>query len=271
VLIPIVILAKYIGLEAKDFATNYDTLKLQFLTWIDTVVTKLNGYGFSITSSELKDMIEKTNISGIVKTLFVQAKNQFSKILLILFMVAFMLMESKSLYSKMLKVTKDTDGDIEDSMKIIEKIKAYFLIKAKTSLITAILALLVLWFYGVKYALLWATLAFFLNFIPVIGSILAALPPVILAFVDQGATTGVWVGFWYLIINVVIGNILEPKIMGEGLGLSALVIFLSMNFWGWMFGPAGMILSVPLTMGVQFLFSRYKETKPVALFLSDYK
>ena len=188
-----------------------------------------------------------------------------------MFMVAFMLMESHNLYNKMLKIMHDTGGDIKDSMEIIEKIKAYFLIKAKTSLITAFLAFIVLWVYDVKYALLWSTLAFFLNFIPVIGSILAAIPPVVLAFVDQGAMTGLWVGVWYLAINTIVGNILEPKIMGDGLGLSPLVIFLSMNFWGWMFGPAGMILSVPLTMGVQFLFSKYKETRGAALFLSDYK
>ena len=75
----------------------------------------------------------------------------------------------------------------------------------------------------------------------------------------------------FVIINMVIGNILEPRIMGKGLGLSAVVIFLSMTFWGWIFGPAGMMLSVPLTMGLQFLFAQYQETKWVAFMLSDYE
>ena len=70
---------------------------------------------------------------------------------------------------------------------------------------------------------------------------------------------------------IIIGNILEPHIMGRGLGLSSLTIFLSMIFWGWMFGPAGMILSVPLTMGIQFLFDQYEETKWLAFMLGDYK
>lgn len=271
VLIPVVILTKYIDLETKDLAMNYDALHLQFMQWVDNTIIILNKYGLSITSDEVNIILDRTDVSGIMKALFMQAKNQFSKILLIMFMVAFMLMESKSLYNKVAKITSVSDVSIQDNMQIIEKIKSYFLIKVKTSFITAILVLIVLWFYGVKYALLWATLAFFLNFIPVIGSILAAVPPVILAFIDQGALIGAWVGVWYVVINVLIGNILEPKIMGEGLGLSAMVIFLSMNFWGWMFGPAGMILSVPLTMVIQFLFSRYEETKAIALFLSDYK
>ena len=82
--------------------------------------------------------------------------------------------------------------------------------------------------------------------------------------------TALWVGLWYVTINMVIGNILEPRIMGKGLGLSALVIFLSMTLWGWVMGPTGMILSVPLTMAMQFLFAQYKETEWIALMLSDY-
>ena len=87
---------------------------------------------------------------------------------------------------------------------------------------------------------------------------------------DQGMMTALWVGLWYMTINMVIGNILEPRIMGKGLGLSALIIFLSMTLWGWVLGPTGMILSVPLTMAMQFLFAQYKETEWIALMLSDY-
>jgi len=83
--------------------------------------------------------------------------------------------------------------------------------------------------------------------------------------------TALWIAIWYMIINTVVGNILEPRIMGKGLGISALVIFLSMTFWGWIFGPTGMILSVPLTMVIQFLFEQYRETKWIALLLSDYE
>jgi predicted PurR-regulated permease PerM len=186
-------------------------------------------------------------------------------------MAAFMLMESKYFYAKMLKIANDYNVDSHLFIEILEKIKSYFIIKVKTSLVTSVWVLTVLWFYDIPYFFLWAVLAFFLNFIPVIGSILAAIPAVVLALLDHGLMTTVWVAIWYVIINMVIGNILEPKIMGKGLGLSALVIFLSMTFWGWIFGPTGMILSVPLTMIVQYLFDQYKETQWIALLLSDYK
>ena len=182
-----------------------------------------------------------------------------------------MLMESEFLYNKLIKVGKENKRNIDEWMKIITKIQSYFLIKVKTSFITALWALGVLWYYDVSYALLWSILVFFLNFVPVIGSILAAIPAIIMAGIDHGMITAFWVASWYAVINMVIGNILEPKIMGKGLGLSALVIFLSMTFWGWVFGPAGMILSVPLTMVFQFMFQQYDETRWVALFLSDYE
>lgn len=270
-LLPAMILGGYIGEEVKDFANNFQEIKEQFSLILEKFSHFMNGFGLGVTQEDIHKILEKSNLGEIVRSLASQVGSQFSNIFLIFFMLAFMLMESNFFYNKMIKITKDYGSDIEDGMKIIEKIKSYFLIKVKTSLITAVWILAVLWYYDVSYFYLWATLAFFLNFIPVIGSIIAAVPPIIMALIDQTAMTALWVAVWYMIINTVIGNILEPRIMGKGLGLSALVIFLSMTFWGWIFGPAGMILSVPLTMVVQFLFTQYRETKWIALLLSDYE
>ena len=270
-LIPTVILGGYIGEEVKEFANNFQSIKQQFNASLEKFILHMNGFGAGVTQEEINKILEKSNFGGIIKNLAAQAGSQFSNIFLIFFMVAFMLMESDYLYNKMIKIAKDHGGNIEEGIKIIEKIKTYFLIKVKTSLITALWALAVLWYYDVSYFYLWAALAFFLNFIPVIGSILAAVPAIAMAWIDQSAMTALWVAIWYMVINTVVGNILEPRIMGKGLGLSALVIFLSMTFWGWIFGPAGMILSVPLTMVMQFLFDQYRETKWIALLLSDYE
>jgi len=270
-LLPIILFGGYVIDEAKDFAANYHSIKASFLQSIESFTSYLNHFGISINETKINAILEKSNLGEILKNLAAQANNQFSNLFLIFFMVAFMLMESKYFYAKMLKIANDYNVDSHLFIEILEKIKSYFIIKVKTSLITAVWVLAVLWFYDIPYFFMWAVLAFFLNFIPVIGSILAAIPAVALALLNHGLMTTVWVAIWYLIINMVIGNILEPKIMGKGLGLSALVIFLSMTFWGWIFGPTGMILSVPLTMIVQYLFDQYKETKWVALLLSDYK
>lgn len=270
-LMPLVILGGYIGSEAKDFANNFSEITEKFNVSLDQFARFMDGFGIHVKHREFDQILEHNNIGEIIRNLAAQAGSQFSNIFLIFFMVAFMLMESKFFYNKMLKLAHESGKDVVELMRIIEKIKSYFSIKVKTSLFTAVWVLLVLWFYDVSYFYLWAALAFALNFIPVIGSILAAVPPIIMAFLDHSFMTSVWVAMWYLIINTVVGNILEPKIMGKGLGLSALIIFLSMTFWGWIFGPAGMILSVPLTMSFQFFFSQYKETEWIAFMLSDYE
>jgi predicted PurR-regulated permease PerM len=270
-LLPIVIFAGYVSDEAREFAANYQTIKMEFLKSLQSFMGYLKHFGIVLNETKINAILQQSNIADILKNLASQANNQFSNLFLIFFMVAFMLMESGYFYNKMLKIAEDYDIDSQILLELIEKIKSYFIIKVKTSLVTALWVLAVLWYYEIPYFFLWAVLAFFLNFIPVIGSILAAIPAVVLALLDYGLMKAVWIVVWYLIINTTIGNILEPRIMGKGLGLSALVIFLSMTFWGWVFGPTGMILSVPLTMILQYLFSRYRETQWIALLLSDYK
>jgi len=269
--LPIIILGGYIGSEVQDFTSNLQNMQTEFEKTLGNLTVHLQDMGIAIEQKDIEAMLEKSNISGIVKNLASQTSTQFSNIFLILFTVAFMLMESGAIKNKVKKILSKSKIDLEEGMQIIAKINTYFLIKVKTSLVTAIWVLVVLWYYDISYFYLWATLAFFLNFIPVVGSIFAAIPPIILAMMDQSMMTALWVAMWYITINMVIGNILEPRIMGKGLGLSALVIFLSMTLWGWVMGPTGMILSVPLTMAMQFLFAQYKETEWIALMLSDFE
>lgn len=271
VLLPIVGLGGYIGGEVRDFAHNYQSMQKQFDDWLLQLTVFTGKLGFSLTQEEITKALSSLNVDELVKGLVYQVKDEFSNILLIFFIVAFMLMESTFLYNKLVKIMSDRGGDVEASMEFIEKIKMYFMLKLKTSLLTAFLLLAGLLVFDIRYAMLWAVLAFFLNFIPVIGSILAAIPAVIMGLVDYGFMTGIWVLLWYITVNALIGNILEPRIMGKGLGLSALMVFLSMTFWGWIFGPAGMILSTPLAMGMQYLFDQYDETKWVAFMLSNYE
>ena len=271
VMIPVMALGGYIGEEVEDFIRNYSTIEKEFDVWLTQISHSISKIGISVTQEDLKSVLNKSNFAELIQGLATQTKNQFSNIFWIFFLVAFILMDSTYLHNKLLKIMTDREGSIEEGMEIIEKIKTYFLIKVKTSLITALWILIVLWFYDISYAFLWATLVFFLNFIPVVGSIFAAIPAIIMALIDHNMMIAIWISIWYMIVNTVIGNILEPRIMGRGLELSPLTIFLSMIFWGWMFGPAGMILSVPLTMGVQFLFDQYEETKWLAFMLSDYK
>jgi predicted PurR-regulated permease PerM len=268
--IPIIVLGGYIGSEVHEFSSNINTLKAEFESTLGKFILYLQNMGIAVNESDIKAIMQTSSVSEIIKNLASQASTQFSNVFLILFTVAFMLMESQYMHRKMVYIFSKSNISLEDGMQIIDKINTYFIIKVKTSLVTALWVFAVLWYYDIPYFYMWASLAFFLNFIPVVGSIIAAVPAILFAMVDQGVATAVWVSLWYITINMVVGNILEPRIMGKGLGLSAMVIFLSMTLWGWVMGPTGMILSVPLTMAMQFLFAQYEETEWMALILSDY-
>ena len=125
------------------------------------------------------------------------------------------------------------------------------------------------WVIGVDYPVLWGLLAFLLNYIPTLGSIIAAIPPVLLAMVQFGWTWALVVAMVYLAINICIGSLLEPRLMGRRMGLSTLVVFLSMVFWGWVWGPIGMILSVPLTMLLKILLMHSDDLRWVGVLLGS--
>ena len=118
---------------------------------------------------------------------------------------------------------------------------------------------------------LWGVVAFLFNYIPNIGSIIAAVPAVLLAIVQLSIPEAGLVALGYVVVNTLMGNVIEPRYMGRGLGLSTLVVFLSLIFWGWLLGTVGMLLSVPLTMIVKITLESRAETLWLALLLADDK
>jgi len=128
-------------------------------------------------------------------------------------------------------------------------------------MMTGLIIAIAMWIIGVDYPVLWGVLAFMLNFVPNIGSIIAAVPAVLLAMVQLGLPSALVVAAVYVAVNVLIGNIVEPRFMGKGLGLSTLVVFVSLVFWGWVLGPVGMLLSVPLTITVKLALDSKPETQ----------
>ena len=134
-----------------------------------------------------------------------------------------------------------------------------------TSLVTGLLVTLVLWIIEVDFPVLWGLLAFLLNFVPNIGSIIAAVPAVLLALIQLGPGAATAATVAYLAINIIMGNVVEPRFMGRGLGLSTLVVFLSLVVWGSLLGPVGMFLSVPLTMTAKLALEANPATAWIAV------
>ncbi|OGD19653.1 MAG: hypothetical protein A2Y70_02595 [Candidatus Aminicenantes bacterium RBG_13_64_14] len=164
------------------------------------------------------------------------------------------------------------DGRSGRMKAVIEAINAqtrkYILIKTVLSLANGLIVWVVLALFGVEFAPLFGLLAFLLNFIPDIGSLVATALRVGFAFFQFGTF---WPPFWILVITVgldsVLGYFLEPKIMGKGLGLSPLLVFFSLLFWGWLWGIPGMILAVPLTAVIKIVCQNVPALRPVAVLM----
>ena len=166
---------------------------------------------------------------------------------------------SKKRAAKIIKVIQNIDSQIQK----------YFAIKTVVSLVTGLLVTIVLLLFGLDFAIVFGFLTFLLNYIPTIGSIFATAFPVIIAVFQFES---LWPALWILLILTLIqqsmGNFIEPKFMGEGLGLSPLVVLFSLFFWGWLWGILGMILAVPLAAMVKIVCSNIPSLKFVGELMS---
>lgn len=205
----------------------------------------------------------------VVGDLVTQFGNLLTKAFLIYLTTIFILLEASILPSKIKVVMTGNPETFKNLSSIARDVKKYLAIKTVISLATGFLVTVWLTVLGVKYAVVWGLVAFLLNFVPNIGSIIAAIPACLLALVQLGIGSAVLSAIGYLVINMVIGNIIEPRVMGHRMGLSTLIVFLSLVFWGWVLGPVGMLLSVPLTMAVKIVLQSYPETRNLAILLGS--
>ena len=198
-----------------------------------------------------------------------QLSNAMSSIFLLLLTVLFMLLEVPQLPGKFQQMMARPVEGMAAIQRAIDSVSHYLVLKTAISIITGLVAWAMLAALDVRFAFVWGLLAFALNYIPNIGSVLAAIPPIAQVLVFNGFYEALLVLAGYLLINLVFGNILEPRIMGRGLGLSTLVVFLSLIFWGWLLGPVGMLLSVPLTIIVKIALEQTAGGQSIAVLLSD--
>jgi len=217
----------------------------------------------------LNSAIDLNSLTSYVRIFVQEMLGIASVAFLVVVMVVFMLIEAAKLPEKIVVAFPNRDLSNEYLRKIGEDTWKYTKIKTLISLLTGVATTVGLWFLGTEYPVLWGLLIFFLNFIPNIGPIIASVPPVLLALVDQGLVGCAVVTGYLVFINWVIGYGLEPRYLGEGLGISELVVLLSLIFWGWLLGPIGMFLSAPLTMVCKIVLQNNPDTRWIAVLMSN--
>ncbi len=253
----------------KSFSNKIPEYETKINSLISSSTIVLENLGLDLSDLKLSEIINPIAILNFSSGLLSELGNILSNGLMVLFTVIFMLLESTSFPQKLRDIAKNKNYEPLALNNFTSSVKNYLWMKTIISFFTGAVITIALVVLGIDYPLLWGTLAFVLNFIPTVGSIIAAVPVIILAIIQSGPITALLVLLFYVVINTIIGNIIEPKYMGKGLGLSTLVVFLSLLFWGWVFGPIGMLLSVPLTMILKIALENSEDTKWLAVLLSS--
>lgn len=232
----------------------------------NNMISRLYELGIIDHEIAFEDKFKSNSLLPMAAPLASSVGSLVSGVFVVFIFFILMTLESDMFIKKLSYVSKDSSKDAE---RVVHQLRNYFGIKTLTSLGTGIAIGLMLYFMGIDFPVLWGFLAFLLNYIPSIGSFIAAIPAVLIAIVMQGTGTALIVMLSYLVINTIIGNDIEPQLMGKNLGISPLIVFLSMIFFGYILGPIGMLIGTPLTIIIKILFDSRDVTRNLGVMLGD--
>ena len=277
-----------------NFAIFY-LIGLLFYSSFGSFSVKLESYGqmlskiiqdilspFNITLTEIAQMFgietEKFNAGNLIKKLFDAGIIQdllssfsdlFSNFFIVMLFWVFMIMGKTKFEERLKLAMKDSTVDVGKTLTAInDQLQSYLLIKTTVSLATGITFSVILYMYGIPFALIWGFLAFVMNYIPNVGSLIATIFPVIIGLLEYGlGFTSISLALVLVIVQQIFGNMIEPKLMGSKMDLSTVFILLSLVFWGWVWGIVGMFLAVPIASVLKILCSNIEPLKPIAIIM----
>lgn len=256
-----------VGSSVPAFTNQLPVYQQRLESDFGALIGKLEAWGVPVAEDELLQSVDPSAALGFAGTLMSGLSSAMGNSFLIGITMIFMLLEASQFGDKLRVALGDDENKMEALSRFQHSLNRYMGLKAAISAVTGIVVTIFLLILKVDFALIFGLLAFLLNFIPNIGSILAAVPAVLIAYLQHGPGTALVVIAGYVGVNLVMGNVVEPRVMGEGMGLSALVVFLSLIIWGWIFGTVGMLLSVPLTMSVKIALETNEQTRRFAILL----
>ena len=255
-----------VGSSVGEFKSDLPEYQEKLVALTNSLFSKLESFGFSVDMEQIRSGFNPSAALAMAGNTLASFGNLMTNFFLILLTVVFILAEEVS-FAKKLKSNETARNSQAALRQFTTAVNRYVAIKTLVSVLTGLLIMIWLWILDLDYFVLWGLLAFLLNFIPTFGSVLAAIPAVLLAVVQLGVGDAALVGLGFLCVNFGVGNIIEPRIMGKGLNISPLVVFLSLVFWGWVLGPVGMLLSIPLTMTVKIALESFTDTQWIGIML----
>ena len=254
--------------ELPKYEAKFSAMFQNILQWFNIPLEDLNSYLNNVDwRRAITGLSLPSYISSGIGSFFQFLANVF---IVLLFMI-YILLGRDSFYDRVRRAFEfqGTDRVMVTVKNINDQIQEYLIVKTIISLLTGILATVVLLAFGVDFALVWGMLIFLLNFIPNIGSTIATIPPILLALLQfDSFMRPLWVAISLLVIQMTMGNFVEPKFLGKRLDLSPLVVILFLIFWGYLWGIVGMILAVPIAATIKIVTENIKPLRPISVFMS---
>lgn len=263
-----VALAGLVVQSVNEFAQKMPEYRTSLMNQFNWFTVQAERFNIQLNWDFLQAQFDPSRALNITMNMLSGVGGMMTSFFITLLIVVFMLAETRIMTAKVRMAFKSPERTLVNVGSILHAINKYLALKTAISIATGLIVGVGLWLMNIDHYLLWGVLAFMFNYIPNIGSILAAVPAVLMALIQYSPAMAGLVALLYLVVNTVMGNLLEPRVMGRGLGLSTLVVFLSLIFWGWMLGPVGMLLSVPLTMVVKIALAENESTRWMAIMLS---
>lgn len=265
----LLLLAVVLGDSIAEFSSSVPEYQARLHQMTADGLAWVAKHGIDLRGRDIHRVINPGAAMGLVGSLLSELGSVMGNALLIVFTVVFILFDASTLPLKLSAMTSNPDRPMEFIARLRAEVDGYFGILTLVSLASGALVTLLLLAIGVDFALLWGLLAFLLNFVPNIGSILAAVPAILLALAQLGPGAALLTTAGYVVVNLVIGYIIEPRMLGRGVGLSSLTVWVSLILWGWLLGPVGMLVSVPLTGAIKLALEIHDSTRPLAILLGS--
>ena len=268
VLAVVVILISITVVSVTSFINRIPDYSNQLQSLVNSLIVLAEDLPINIDNMINPEMFDVTQIMNLAGNLMGGLLDAFSNWFIVILLVAFMLADFARLPGKVEKMLLK-EKQIQDIAELLIAIRRYVSITTQTGILTGVLNTLLLVIMGVDFAVLWGLLGFLMNYIPNLGIIISIIPPALLALLEFGWSQMLIVIIGYIIINTFIENILKPRVLGEDLNISPLFVLLSLVAWGYVLGPAGTILAVPLTLiATKLILENSEETRWMAILMT---
>jgi predicted PurR-regulated permease PerM len=273
VLVTLLVLVSFVGLSAvvgtsiREFSGSLWKYESRLDAVMEGGLGGLQQLGLEVSKDDLKSVLDTGAVLQLISDTTESLLSLLSDLIVIVLIMVFMLLEAEGLPAKLRLAFRKSEEEISRTTRISDMVYGFLSIKTGLNLVVG--GLVTAWtaIMGVDYPFLWGLVAFVFNYIPNIGSIIAAIPPALLALIQFNLGQALVLVAGFVGINTVLGQIVEPRVMGRHLGLSPLVVIVSLFFWNWVLGPVGMLLSVPLTMVVKVILENTEDLRGVGILL----